>query len=276
MSMLTILGIDAAWTIGQPSGVALVQGQQSGWRCLAVAPSYDAFLGLAKRQPVDWTQASFAGSSANVSHLLDAAKVISGSSVDVVALDMPVATVPFSSRRFADNEVSTEFGNRWCAAHTPNALRPGPLGLALSTALADSGYSISTRSEAGSARRLLEVYPHPALLSLLGRPKRVPYKVSKARTYWPDLTTTQRIEALLSEFRSIWAALVAYFGDIGLALPRAGGVTRLAQLKRYEDSLDALVCAWVGAEHLAGRTVALGDHTAAIWCPADVVFRRSK
>jgi hypothetical protein len=36
--------------------------------------------------------------------------------------------------------------------------------------------------------------------------------------------------------------------------------------------LTVLVCAWVGAEHLAGRTVALGDDTAAIWCPINVVF----
>jgi predicted RNase H-like nuclease len=81
-----------------------------------------------------------------------------------------------------------------------------------------------------------------------------------------------RIEALLTEFNAIFSALVAYFGDIELQLPMSEKVTHLARLKRYEDSLDALICAWVGAEHLAGRTIALGDDTAAIWCPNDVVF----
>jgi predicted RNase H-like nuclease len=38
-------------------------------------------------------------------------------------------------------------------------------------------------------------------------------------------------------------------------------------LKRYEDSLDSLVCAWVGMTYLKGETVAYGDHTAAIWMP---------
>lgn len=41
----------------------------------------------------------------------------------------------------------------------------------------------------------------------------------------------------------------------------------LTELKPLEDSLDALVCAWVAMEHLRGRTCALGDSTAAIWCP---------
>jgi predicted RNase H-like nuclease len=38
-------------------------------------------------------------------------------------------------------------------------------------------------------------------------------------------------------------------------------------LKRYEDALDALVCAWVGAKYLLGEAVAYGDGTAAIWVP---------
>jgi predicted RNase H-like nuclease len=38
-------------------------------------------------------------------------------------------------------------------------------------------------------------------------------------------------------------------------------------LKRYEDSLDALVCACVGAKYLEGSAVPYGDNTAAIWVP---------
>ena len=33
-----VLGIDAAWTAHNPSGVALVQQAEQGWRCLALAP----------------------------------------------------------------------------------------------------------------------------------------------------------------------------------------------------------------------------------------------
>ena len=270
--MALVLGIDAAWTVGEPSGVALVRGNRSGWQCLAVAPSYESFLGIARGEPIPWDKESFRGSAADTAALLDSAEQLGGSPVDVVAIDMPVATVPISSRRRADNEISTEFGSRWCSTHTPSIARPGPLGRALSESLLSAGYPIRTANAHRNGRRLLEVYPHPALLSLLASPRRVPYKVSKTRNYWPAYSVTQRIEALLAEFANISSALVAHFGDIGVKVPRAGSVTRLSRLKKYEDALDSLVCAWVGAEHLAGRTVALGDDTAAIWCPANVVL----
>ena len=48
-------------------------------------------------------------------------------------------------------------------------------------------------------------------------------------------------------------------------------MTTLASLKPVEDRLDGLICAWVGIEHLAGRTVGLGDDTAAIWVPQRLV-----
>lgn len=49
--------------------------------------------------------------------------------------------------------------------------------------------------------------------------------------------------------------------------------TPAAGLERHEDALDALVCAWVGTEHLAGRTAALGDAEAAIWTPVGLADR---
>jgi predicted RNase H-like nuclease len=119
---------------------------------------------------------------------------------------------------------------------------------------------------------MIEVYPHPALLSLLKRSRRIPYKVSKSRNYWPSFTLRQRIHALLTELAAIHVALTAVFGPLNIPVPAEGNIQKLASLKRYEDALDALVCAWVGVEFLAGRTVALGDRTAAIWCPRDVVF----
>ena len=42
-----VLGLDAAWTLREPSGVALVSRIADQWRTLAVAPSYASFVGLA-------------------------------------------------------------------------------------------------------------------------------------------------------------------------------------------------------------------------------------
>jgi len=135
-----------------------------------------------------------------------------------------------------------------------------------------AGYSIVTKAgPAGRAMRLVEVYPHSALLTLLGREYRVPYKVAKSHLYWhrckPKLTIAQRIATLLNEFRVISEALVKIVGPVALPLPQADAVPSLAALKRYEDAVDALVCARVGICYLEGSADAYGDETAAIWCP---------
>jgi predicted RNase H-like nuclease len=57
-------------------------------------------------------------------------------------------------------------------------------------------------------------------------------------------------------------------------LPDAARVPSLAHLKRYEDALDALVCAWVGVCALNGSARAYGDDAAAIWVPSSPVAER--
>src|SRR5260370_8856617 len=47
--MLAILGIDAAWTLTQPSGVALVAKHSTGWRLTAAGPSYRDFYARTDR-----------------------------------------------------------------------------------------------------------------------------------------------------------------------------------------------------------------------------------
>ena len=49
--MTAILGIDAASTTAEPSGVALIAKHGNGWRCVALAPSYDTFIELTHGVP---------------------------------------------------------------------------------------------------------------------------------------------------------------------------------------------------------------------------------
>ena len=97
------------------------------------------------------------------------------------------------------------------------------------------------------------------------------YKISKSRRYWPTDTKAQRIKSLLSKFQEIHDALSAVFGPLELSLPVPDHVGSLSALKRYEDALDALVCAWVGVCYMQGEAVPLGDDKAAIWCPRDAM-----
>ena len=270
--MRSVLGIDAAWTKSEPSGVALVIEHDAGWICKAVAPSYDAFIALAEGTvAANWAEKSYPGSVPDVPRLLEAAKRLAGVPVNLVAVDMPIALSPFSGRRLADDEVSRAFGRRKCSTHSPSADRPGQLGEELRKELAAVDYRLKTSSMLSPLRSLIEVYPHPALLSLLEREERVRYKVSKSRKYWRVESVPTRIRNLLSEFTAIYTALTQKLGSLPFILPNSQDIKHLSSLKRYEDALDALVCAWVGIEHLHGRTTPLGDETSAIWCPTDVI-----
>lgn len=270
MRMTAILGIDAAWTPHQPSGVALVRRADSCiWQCLCVAPSYATFLEASEGHAVSWAAERLPGTEPDVGQLLAAAeRLLGGQQVDLVTIDMPVSREPILGRRTADNAVSKAFGAAGCGTHTPNARRPGALGSDLTTAFSDAGYPVATLQDGvGTLARLIEVYPHPALMALQNEVYRLPYKAGKSRKYWPSLNVRQRIERLLTVYRQILASISAEIAGIDLPLPTATTCSSLSSLKRYEDALDALVCAWVGRQYIEGNARPHGDLTAAIWIP---------
>lgn len=267
--MISILGIDTAWTSTEPSGVALVVGERDEWRTLCVAPSYEAFVGCASGHQVDWTNGRFTGCAPNTAQLLSAARSIAGIDPTLIALDLPIANVPFWNRRLADQAISEAFGGRGCSTHSPSATRPGPLGAMFMAELNKAGYPLLTSSLAAGQVRpgTIEVFPHPALLVLLDRKYRVPYKVSKSSKYWKGTKSSERIVKLVAEFEQIERGLRDAFGDTKVTLPSSSDVHTLSSLKRYEDVLDALVSAWVGSKFMAGNATAYGDQSAAIWVP---------
>ena len=263
-----ILGIDAAWTAHQPSGIALVQNISRGWSCLAVAPSYAAFIAQTSGQP--WNQEQKAtGSRPEPAVLLQASKQLAEAEVSCVSVDMPLATTPITSRRAADTAISSRFGPKGCAVHSPSTERSGAIADQLRADFAALGYRLHTNGSEQSAPALIECYPHVDLLALLKRDYRVPYKVSRSGRYWKaeKLTCSERIERLLEQFQAIKTGLNQHISGIPDFIPAPYEVSTLASLKSVEDMLDGLICAWIGIEHLEGRTVGLGDDTAAIWVP---------
>lgn len=267
-AVTAILGVDAAWTGGGASGVALLETRAEGWRTVALAPSYSAYLALAQGVAVDW-RARAGGAAPEPAKLLRAAeRLLADGRVGLVAVDMPVANVAVNARRPADDAISRAFGARGCAVHSPGKDRPGAVGRALTQGFRAAGFEIATaKTPCGTPRRLLEVYPHPALVQLLNADYRVAYKVAKARKYWPDKPIEERASLLLEQFARILAALSAEIDGIEIPLPAPGRVESLSSLKPFEDAIDALVCAWVGVRYCAGHARAYGDSTAAVWVP---------
>jgi predicted RNase H-like nuclease len=271
--MSAVLGIDAAWTAGQPSGVALLDEDSAGWRCVALAPSYRQFVAMVDDRKVDWSS-PVAGSPPNPAALLAAAESLLGhKSVDVIAADIPLATIPIVGRRAADQEISREFGGQGCGTHSPSCERPGEVGNAIGVGFIRAGFPLAVvGTNVGKGPSLIEVYPHPALLRLTGSTYRLSYKVGNCRRYWPEASVDERISHLLCMFDAIVTHLKMEIGAIPLVLPAAATVPSFTALKRYEDAIDALVSAWVGVQYLNGLAEAFGDDTAAIWVPLNHVL----
>jgi predicted RNase H-like nuclease len=219
---------------------------------------------------VDWAARPH-GCCPEIGALLGAAERLGGGPVNLIAFDMPLSTEPIGNRRAADREVSRLFGKRGCAVHSPMAQRPGAIADRIRLELQAMGYPLHTAADLPGPGGVIEVYPHVALLALLQSDYRVPYKVSRSLRYWKaeHVPASERIRRLLAVFQQIRTALDQHIGGIALPLPEPEQVSTLAALKPLEDSLDAMVCAWVGMEHLQGRTRGLGDASAAIWCPDD-------
>ena len=215
-----VLGIDAAWTAHQPSGIALAQRTTTGWSCLAIAPSYEAFISQASGQPWEPEQKA-TGSRPDPAALLQASKQIAGSKVSCVSVDMPLAMSPITRRRAADTAISSRFGPKGCAVHSPSAERPGAIADQLRADFAALGVPLQTNGNKQASPALIECYPHVALLALLKRVYRVPYKVSRSGKYWKTekLTRRERIERLLKQFQEIKDGLNKHISGIPNFIP---------------------------------------------------------
>lgn len=264
--MRAVIGIDAAWTRDRPSGVALCVERGGVWHCEAVAPSYEHFIALGDGRRISWDRpGGVLGGVPEPARLLRAAAALEPRArVVAVALDLPLALGPITRRRKADRAVSREYGSRGCSTHSPSRLRPGGLSSSTRAGFEAAGFRLATVTAPHRAPAILEVYPHTALLSLLADDYRVPYKVSKSGRYWPGTTVAVRRRRLLEQWRRILAALGRRM-KVRLELPAS--FASFAAMKAYEDAIDALVCAWVAIEFLAGKAAPLGDEAAAIWIP---------
>jgi predicted RNase H-like nuclease len=261
--MQVVLGIDAAWTLSQPSGIALAIKQGADWRLEALSPSYQAFHALAAGEP--WYERRPCGSRPDASELIASSLTLAGWPVDLVAIDMPLAHEPITARRAADNAVSRAYGARKCGTHSPSALRPGLMSDRLKGEFELAGYPLQTT--AISPPGLIEVYPHPALVELAKAQERLPYKAFKLRTYWPAADAATRKVCLFQQSERIATLLDGQIKGVRSALPQLPPDARGIEIKAHEDMLDAVVCAWVAICALEGRAKPFGNECSAIWIP---------
>jgi predicted RNase H-like nuclease len=262
--MRSVLGIDAAWTCTQSSGVALAAETAAGWELKAVAPSYQRFHALMADDLVGEVRPS--GSIPDPAALLASCSARYDRAVDLIAIDMPLSHEPINGRRVSDNAISKEYGQRKCGTHSPTASRPGRMSDDMRENFGRAGYQLQTI--AISAPGLIEVYPHSALVQLARAPERLPYKASKVHKYWPALVPKKRRAKLYRQWSEIVALLENEIRGVAAALSELELGASGAKVKAREDEIDAVVCAWVAICALQGRAKPFGNHQAAIWVPA--------
>jgi predicted RNase H-like nuclease len=258
--MTAVLGVDAAWTAKNASGYALAEKIGGAWRLIAAAPNGEEFS----------RRCGFGGKGQGIAQALRCAKhVLNDRLPDLIAVDMPLSRQEITGRRASDLGVSKRFGAAKCATHSPSAERPGKVSGPFRIACEAKGYELIVAADPLPPLSLAEVYPHPALLRLMGARERVPYKVGKTKTYWPQASPEKRRAAVLDSLRNIVEALEAFIIGVKREVaPRLEGTKKgFAPLKPAEDMIDAIVCAWIGATILEGAAEPIGDEDSAIWIP---------
>ena len=164
----------------------------------------------------------------------------------LVAIDAPLIVTNPAGNRPAEAALNRDFARFQAGAHPSNTGKPEfsstPRGARLSALL---GLDLNPRS--GRPRRAIEVYPHPATVSLFQLGRTLKYKNKPGRSLeslrGEMLTLMRLVEGLASADPRLlvdgpgsrWSQLVA----------AAGAASRKSELRVIEDQVDAVVCAYV-------------------------------
>lgn len=222
---VTCLGLDLAWSARNPTGAAALRLDAGGTATLV---AHDLLLG--DEAIVAWVAAQ------------------SGDGAVVVAVDAPLLIPNETGRREADAAVSARFARFHAGAHPANRKKLAATGVwrgdTLLEGLAEHSILYAAEVPVRSAGRwIVEVYPHPATITLFGLERVLPYKAR------PHRTQEMRFDAL-GRFLSHLQALREPTFAPGALAPFAAELTptlRGNALKGWEDRLDALMCAYIAA-----------------------------
>lgn len=264
---MVVLGIDAAWTEKQPSGISLL-ASKDGERCkiLRLGDSYKNFL--EKRQNLTVKPK---GSKPEINEILKSCEV-HGYSIDAIAVDMPLSNGLITGRRSCENEISKAYAAKGASVHSPTVDRPGKITLDLIQSLREQGYYLATKNNKVHRKAVLEVYPHTAIIEYLNLDYRYEYKVSKKNSYrsWKNLTKEERNRKLISNLNHLIETLGFRITNIQEYLLLLDNNAKYVgwYLKGYEDMIDSLVSSLVGMDYLFEKVTGYGGKDGTIWVPS--------
>jgi predicted RNase H-like nuclease len=162
----------------------------------------------------------------------------------LVAFDAPLVVTNPTGQRPAETALNRDFRRFEAGAHPCNTGKPefadGPRAARLARAL---GLDMDPRSPA--TRRAIEVYPHPATVALFRLPRTLKYKAKPGRGL--DQLKSELL-LLMDGLEKLTQAVVPLLvdGPDWVDLRRqVVAAQRKSDLRRAEDPIDAVVCAYV-------------------------------
>lgn len=211
---MRFIGIDLAWSERNDSSIVATEGGHVA----AVAPRV--------------------GSN---SEIISAVAAMAGSEPAWVAVDAPLIVSNETGTRPCDRLITKKFGRFQAGTYPANRQRRGGAirGERLAAALYQHGFVQTLDLVRGeNSRRIFEVYPHPAMVSLFGLERTLKYKRGDYTKRYAGL---RQLQGHLGRLRQATPAL-----DLGRdLLDRPVEGLRGKALKIFEDTLDAAFCAYI-------------------------------
>jgi predicted RNase H-like nuclease/ppGpp synthetase/RelA/SpoT-type nucleotidyltranferase len=179
----------------------------------------------------------------------------------LVAIDAPLIVTNTTGNRPAEAALNRDFARFDAGAHPSNTgkaeFSTTPRGARLSKTL-----GLDMDPESPSRRRAIEVYPHPATVSLFGLGRTLKYKNKSGRSLADLRSELRRLMELLEGLADAATPLrVTHHDGWHQLVAEVESAGRKSDLRRAEDQVDAVICAYVAlyAERQPGATTTYGD-----------------
>ncbi len=219
---MKFIGLDLAWSPRNPTGGAVIEGDEHGGTFVDSALlSDDASLIAYVEQ-----------------HASDGPAI--------VAVDAPLHVPNETGRRLGEAELGAVFAKYQAGAHPANRQRLAFDGVvrgeALVATLEARGFTHAPMIEGGMpVRQVIEVFPHPAMIALFGLQRTLKYKVKPNRSRDDIMAAWQQYHSHLRDLASADPPLHDHEQLLDENLTSLRG----KRLKDYEDRIDALMCAYI-------------------------------
>ena len=164
----------------------------------------------------------------------------------LVAFDAPLVVTNPTGQRPSEAALNRDFAKFEAGAHPTNTGKAEFAGTPRAARLAKA-LDLDIDPQSQSPRRAIEVYPHPATVALFRLGRTLKYKAKPGRSVAQLRSELLRLMDLIEGLAQATPPLRVTDHDDWLELRQAVETAeRKSELRRVEDPVDAVICAYVG------------------------------